>query len=225
MAGTIDGNVHQPVLLQIFTKRPLPGRVKTRLQTVLTPKQAAEVHATLTRVCLDKFSGLPARFRVELWGDAPATTPFFAELLQAHPRLGFRLQKGKDLGQRMAFAMRSGLLRSPRVLLIGTDCPALQVDHLLSIAKGMQNRRLELIAAEDGGYVLIGGKSYHHRVFRGVDWGTACVLQQTVQQVRRINWQVCIHDVLWDIDEPQDLARAYKTKLICDERIDAQLIL
>ncbi len=197
-------------VLQIFAKYPTAGMVKTRLHEVLSPVEAAELHASLVRKCVKKFTKLPAHFRMELWGDSSAEMPFYRQLLTAYPRLGFRLQKGKNLGERMAFAFQFGLLRHGSVILIGTDCPDLDCNRILQVEEYLAIRQLELVAAEDGGYVLIAGKSFSHVFFSAKDWGTSSVLKQTLNSAYSRGWKVNIHGYLWDIDTKTDYRRYRK---------------
>ena len=208
MPGTTENSgMQESVVLQIFTKEPRPGHVKTRLQTVLSPQESADLHASLTEACVQKFLHLPPWFRLEIWGDAPASGVFYSELLERYPRIGFRRQKGRDLGMRMAFAFNSGLLRHQGVILTGSDCPLLDVDHVVDVHRHLHSRRINLIEAEDGGYVLIAGKSRHSGIFRGIDWGTPSVLSQTAAAIRRTGLGMRTHGCLWDIDDERDLAR------------------
>ncbi|MCB1757319.1 MAG: TIGR04282 family arsenosugar biosynthesis glycosyltransferase [Gammaproteobacteria bacterium] len=194
-------------VLQIFAKYPVAGQVKTRLHSVLTPEEASRFHASLVLECVEKFTSLPASFEVELWGDRPAAEPFYRSMLEAFPALGFRLQEGGDLGQRMAAAFRSGLARYKKVILIGTDCPALGLQYILEMESALKESSLNLIAAEDGGYVAIGSCSYHDTFFDDKDWGTETVLRQTLDAAERLGWQSVIHGCLWDVDDAADYRR------------------
>ncbi|HLO25188.1 MAG TPA: TIGR04282 family arsenosugar biosynthesis glycosyltransferase, partial [Geobacteraceae bacterium] len=109
--------------LIIFAKRPVPGRVKTRLSPPLSPEQAAGLYRCMLEDILAKAAIIPG---VEKWifyetdTGAPA---FFAGIA---PGMACTHQRGADLGERMAsafaelFAMGYG-----RVAIIGTDIPDL----------------------------------------------------------------------------------------------------
>lgn len=210
MIGTIGSKLIDRVALQIFTKHPWPGHVKTRLNTIMSPSESAQLHVSLAEACVDRFSVLPPRFKLEIWGDDSADLPFYRHFVNKYPRLGFRLQKGNDLGSRMAFALRSGLLRYNKVILIGTDCPVLELEHILLVEREMALRQFNLIAAEDGGYVLIASQSYTDAVFRNIQWGTPSVLQETLEAASRPGWSSKVNGCLWDVDDKDDFARYLK---------------
>ena len=61
--------------------------------------------------------------------------------------------------------------------------------------------------AEDGGYVLIGMKALNPAVFKGVEWGTDRVLEQTITNIDALNLSYVLLEPLWDVDRPEDLDR------------------
>ncbi len=207
MKSSRETELSENTLLQIFAKYPVPGNVKTRLHSILTAKEAAVFHANLVQTSIKKLSYLPQQIKLELWGDAPSEQSFYRRLLGQTPRMRFRLQKGNDLGARMAFAMKSGLENYKKVILIGTDCPILSCRHILQVEEQLVKNQFNLIAAEDGGYVLIASMSYHPAVFSGINWGTSQVMKQTLEAAAKIGWGVKVHGCLWDIDNAEDYAR------------------
>ena len=118
-----------------------------------------------------------------------------------------------DLGQRMQAAIAA---TPGPVLLVGTDCPALTVQHLRTAAAALQGgtgtgtgtgAKAVFIPAEDGGYVLVGLQQPQPGLFQGIDWSTERVMAQTRQRAGALG--VALHELapLWDVDTPDDLAR------------------
>ncbi len=202
--------VSKSVLLQVFAKYPTPGRVKTRLSTLLTHEQAANVHIELILRLLARLDSLPEWIDIELRGDEPATAEFYSRLLTQFDRLKFAEQCGNDLGERMNHAIQQGLKNYHSVLIIGTDCPVLTCEHITSIARQMAHRKIDIIAAEDGGYVLIAAKTHHSQFFRHKGWGTNRVYKQTQKTADTLGWDFQSHGMLWDVDVPQDYERYLK---------------
>ncbi len=167
------------VLLQIFAKYPTPGKVKTRLQSQLTPEQAVNVYKELVQQSIDKFISLPEWIDLELWGDEQPTRDYYRHLLTQSDKLKFSIQQGDDLGTRMSYALQQGLMSYQRVIIIGVDCPVLSCSHIINIALQMCSNQLDLIAAEDGGYVLLAAMDHHPGFFYQKDWGTSKLLEQT----------------------------------------------
>jgi glycosyltransferase A (GT-A) superfamily protein (DUF2064 family) len=64
------------------------------------------------------------------------------------------------------------------------------------------------IPAEDGGYVLVGMKRPHRRLFSGVSWGTSEVMSQTRLRASQSKLRIAELATLWDLDNPADYRRA-----------------
>jgi hypothetical protein len=113
-----------------------------------------------------------------------------------------RLQRGRDLGERMQRAFR----RSRKAILIGTDCPMLSVQDLQRAARWLRGGYDAVLApAEDGGYALIGLRKSVPRLFQGIEWGSERVYAETVKKLAGYRWRALRR--VWDLDRPQDLER------------------
>lgn len=71
----------------------------------------------------------------------------------------------------------------------------------------MQGYQAVLSPAEDGGYVLIGLTQFHPMLFEGISWGTASVLPETRDRLRKLKWRWKELPERWDIDRPEDVER------------------
>ena len=186
---------------------------KTRLIPLLGAEQAAALQARLLRHALATvFAAAPAR--VELWCAPDATHP---ALIAAAQACGATLhtQYGHDLGARMANAFASALQRAPLALCIGTDCPALTVQHLHDAAAALRaNHDAVFAPAEDGGYTLVGLSKDAPAVFDNITWSSEHVMQQTRERARTcgLRWQEL--ETLWDVDRPDDWQRLQQSGLL-----------
>jgi rSAM/selenodomain-associated transferase 1 len=196
----------------VFCKAPEPGSVKTRLQSVLSPAQCAQLHARLAQHTLQTAVDSEVA-EVELWCSGATEHAFFKKCAQ-HYGTELRQQQGSDLGARMAHALQTALGSCAFAIIIGTDCPALQAAHLRAaagfLAAASRDPRLTRVVigpAADGGYVLFGADRAVTEAFENIDWGSDKVLQQT---------RACLHnphtlykelETLWDVDRPEDLKR------------------
>ena len=196
-----------PTLL-IFAKDPVAGEVKTRLAATLGAEGAATLHRKLAERTLAL--AIEARKtgvveRVVLCCSPDATRSAFVEW---RTRYGVELtaQLGDDLGARMRAAFDEALARGAPALLIGTDCPALDVGCLGQAAAALARHDAVFVPAEDGGYVLI-GLARPLDAFGGIAWGTADVMATTRAKLMaaRATWREL--PALWDIDCPQDVVR------------------
>ena len=183
----------------MFARAPLAGRVKTRLVPRLGADGAARLHARLIRNAVR--TAIAARCgTVELHATARHT--LFSTL-----GVKVRLQRGRDLGERMHHALRSALGRHRRAILIGADAPALTPADLRRARRLLQSTDLVLAPAEDGGYALVGARRLSLHIFTDVGWGSDAVLAQTLRNLARTRLRYRLLRTVWDVDRPADLDR------------------
>lgn len=192
--------------IQVFAKAPQPGKVKTRLHTVLGPDGCAELHARLVRLTLDKL--VQAQLcPVELWCHPDCEQDFFRACRQEYP-LELHAQSGSDLGQRMHHAIRYSLACCDAVVLTGTDCPSLAPADIEEACDALlAGTDMVLGPATDGGYYLIGMRSAPARVFTDIAWGSGEVLDDTLERVRELDMTAHLLTRRDDIDTPADFQR------------------
>ncbi|HEU0282595.1 MAG TPA: TIGR04283 family arsenosugar biosynthesis glycosyltransferase [Gallionella sp.] len=190
--------------LMIFAKAPVAGAAKTRLAPVLDEQGAADLHARLTERILH--AAVSAKLApVEIWCSPDCDHPFFQKADGAVQR---RTQHGHDLGERMANAFDAALGRHPYAVLVGTDCPALTGNYLARALAALDGGADAVVGpAEDGGYILLGLRHTDRRLFDGVEWGSARVLDETRERLAALGWRWRELETLWDVDRPEDLER------------------
>lgn len=186
-----------------FARAPQPGRVKTRMQPYLGPQEACELHCELLVCTAWQLQQLHASPR-ELWIMGDPAHPWLSRVA-GHCDMGLRRQRGADLGERMLHALRDGLSRYRRVVLVGSDCPRLDPDYLLDAALRLRHHDMIWGPAADGGYVLVGATRAHAACFRGVDWGSAAVMSQTSARAGECSVSHALLSLREDIDRPEDL--------------------
>jgi len=133
--------------LCVFARAPIKGQVKTRLAKALGDDVAMQVYRALlahTGMVASKWTG-PVRVFVS------------GDINQLHDsKLGaFTLSSQSEgtLGARLLAGVSQTLKTSPSgVIAIGTDCPRLQIDHLTTLASGLQHAPVAIGPARDGGY-------------------------------------------------------------------------
>jgi hypothetical protein len=197
-----------PVVLQVFAKSPVPGNVKTRLAATIGNEAAAEHHARFIEITM--MTAVAARDagvidEIELWCAPVTGAPGFAAWRDTH-RVSLHTQEGADLGARMRTALDSALARGARAVLVGTDCPMLDVAYIARAVAALETCDAVFGPAEDGGYVLV-GISRSIDAFSRVPWSAPDTMAATRRRLAssRAVWEEL--PVLWDIDEPDDLAR------------------
>lgn len=120
-------------------------------------------------------------------------------------RLPRRAQMGRDLGERMAMALRQA--PPGPVILIGADIPGVTPQALRRALLACRAADMVYGPAEDGGFWLVGCKrrpSLRH--FDGVRWSNATTLEQAMAAAPA-PWRFRLVDRLADVDDAGDLPK------------------
>jgi hypothetical protein len=185
----------------IFAKAPVPGRVKTRLIPALGEEGAARLAARMLQDTVREAIKVEAA-EVELCAE-PA--PEHADWQGLLPPVRLERQGGGDLGERLARAAERVTGRGQRVIFIGTDCPALTAPRLRQACRELESHDAVIHPTFDGGYALLGLRSYDPSIFAGIEWSTSSVARATMARIAALGWSLHIGETLQDIDEPADL--------------------
>ena len=193
-------------VLIIFTKAPITGQVKTRLQPDLSSDEAVAVYVDLTQMTLDRaFSS--ALCPVQLHCSPNSDHPFFRQCALDYP-LTLHDQHGGNLGERMLSALTKALSHYRYTLLIGCDCPSLTATDISEAFQALQAGNDVVIApADDGGYVLIGMKQPHEILFTNITWGNSEVMSQTRTLANLAGLRLHELRSQWDVDTVEDWRR------------------
>jgi uncharacterized protein len=195
--------MNEPVAVAVLAKAPIAGFAKTRLIPVLGARGAAVLQERLVERAVETACAA-AIGPVTLWTTPDESHPVFQSI---GARLGITLarQADGDLGARMLAAITAA---NTCVLLIGSDCPALTLDHLRAAADVLRHRApAVVIPAEDGGYALIGLRTSEPALFSDMPWSTPLVMNETRRRLRTLGLMWHEPVTLWDVDLPQDLER------------------
>ena len=195
--------MNEPVAIAILAKAPIAGFAKTRLIPVLGARGAAVLQERLVERAVETACAA-AVGPVTLWTTPDESHPVFQSIGARH-RITLARQADGDLGARMLAAITAA---NTCVLLIGSDCPALTLDHLRAAADVLRDRApAVVIPAEDGGYALIGLRTSEPALFSDMPWSTPLVMNETRHRLRTLGltWHEPV--TLWDVDLPQDLER------------------
>lgn len=191
--------------LIIFTRYPEPGKTKTRLIPALGTEGAANLQRQMTEHTLSQVKQLQSTSAISFevrfaGGDLQLMQNWLGSDLLYQP------QGEGDLGSRMARSLLSAFQSgAEKVTIIGTDCPDVNAQILANAFEQIHQYDLVLGPAIDGGYYLIGLQRPVPELFTNIDWGTAQVLQQTVDIAQTLNLSVGYLPPLADIDRLEDL--------------------
>lgn len=189
----------------IFARAPVPGECKTRLIPVLGADGAAALHARLVehalQVALSSGAG-----PVSLWCAGDVSHEFFRRCARDFG-IALHAQCAGDLGARMldAFQRTAG-----PALLAGSDAPCITAQDWGDCASALDTHDAVFLPAEDGGYGLVGLREARAEIFSSMTWSHARVMDDTRARMRdaAMTWREV--RAIWDIDEPEDLARLRK---------------
>jgi uncharacterized protein len=192
----------QPELI-LFAKQPVPGEVKTRLQPVYTPAQAAEIAACLVRATVElAVSSWPGD--IYLYGAPDADHPLFHSLAEEFD-IKLAGQSAGDLGTKMMSALRDGIERHGAAAILGCDVPQCEWD-ILDYANGRLARGRNVIGpTNDGGYYFIGLQESRPELFRDIEWGGCRVLAETLRSAEELGLEFDFLKILSDVDTPSKL--------------------
>ena len=184
----------------VFQKNAILGKVKTRLASGMGEPRALEIYRHLTQLTYSVLEDM----------SAPVWT-YFSDFIpeSTHPSVEkCFVQEGQDLGERMANAFaRSFESGMEKVVLIGTDCPTLQSNHLNEAFEALNHSDLVVGPATDGGYYLIGMNRRADYLFEGITWSTSQVLSETLNVASQHGLTTTLLHELDDIDTQEDWQR------------------
>jgi rSAM/selenodomain-associated transferase 1 len=108
-----------------------------------------------------------------------------------------------SLGMRMRRALEPFCLSG--ALLIGTDTPSLPLHLLIRNIELMNGHRVVLGPSLDGGYYSLGIRQNLPDLFRGIRWGGARVLADSIARLQRARTRFVLAPAWYDIDRWSDL--------------------
>lgn len=198
----------------VFAKFWEAGKVKTRLAKSVGEKLAAEIYFQFlksTRSLGQQIELDQAESRFEkMIGFAPSNRA--NEFSKFAPSWNLIPQVESDLGTRMKCFFNAcfdsgGKEGDCRVVLIGSDTPALPVSNVNHAFKLLHHNDVVLGPSFDGGYYLIGCRNETPDIFSGIDWSTPAVLEQTTARLNQIGCRYALLDKHNDVDELDDLKK------------------
>ncbi len=185
-------------LLMVFVKNPVYGRVKTRLAQEVGPDKALSIYWQLLAHTRDITQGLDVGKFIYYSHQLPETD------LWAYIDHKNAIQPEGDLGQRMAAAFQENLRYYGRVIIIGSDNPELKTHHLNTAFEHLKEKDVVIGPAKDGGYYLLGMRTYQPALFQGIRWSTDKVWEQTLSKIQHLSLSYTTLPVQNDIDTYQD---------------------
>ena len=172
-------------LLLIFTRNPEFGKVKTRLARDIGHQAALDIYKFLLAHTAKICTPLDTEKAVYYSEEIPNNDLWNAAVFQK------KKQVGEDLGERMQNAFAEGFnLGYSKIIIIGSDLYDIETKDLEQAFNVLNNHEIVIGPAEDGGYYLLGMKQLHPKLFKNKNWGTATVLQDTINELKKSNYKL-----------------------------------
>lgn len=190
--------------LIIFAREPEKGKVKTRLQAVLTQEQSLRLYKCFLKDAVETARTIDCDRRIIAWtssGDQPRG------LRRMAPEFEFYEQRGNGLGDRMYNALRTFCASHTATVITGSDSPGLPGMYISDAFTALKKNDLVLGPTRDGGYYLIGVRKPCLHLFSDVKWSSPDVLRCTLENARALGKRTAMMPRWFDVDTPEDLER------------------
>ncbi|MDH3974811.1 MAG: TIGR04282 family arsenosugar biosynthesis glycosyltransferase [Deltaproteobacteria bacterium] len=188
----------------LFAKAPVPGKVKTRLTTNLSPHQSAALHESFVIDTLMEMSVIKDADTF-LACHPTSEDPFFLSLEKRFHLNRFE-QRGQNLGERMKNAFHH--LKSQgydKIVIIGSDSPTLSGSIVEEAFESLEKHDLVLGPSLDGGYYLIAISGEVPEIFNGIQWGGDTVFEDTFNKAKSLGLDMHILPFWYDVDTIKEL--------------------
>ena len=199
----------------LFTRVPIPHKTKTRLMTLLTAQQCADLQRAMVfdtaRMLSQSCDSLVLCYSDEWQGEADgsAVRDAFIEDVRAccTPSCSFTAlpQIGEGLGARMDHAISHVLQNGAHsCLLMGSDLPYVTTTHISQAYSILSSNDVVLGPAADGGYWVVGMTQPFPELFQEKAYGSGNVLDDALSTCSEHSRKVGLCAETHDIDTVDD---------------------
>ena len=196
------------MLLIIFVKNSVLGKVKTRIANEIGDEKALELYNCLKQHTAE----ISSLDEVEKW-------VFYADFIEQHDFFSESVfvkkqQADQEFGMRLQAAFDEGFAAGhDKIVLICSDCYELNSAHIREAFRLLDHKEAVLGPAFDGGYYLIGLRKMYSVLFDEKSWSTNSVLSDTIEDLNSLEISYDLLEPLSDIDLAADIPNDLRTKL------------
>jgi len=195
----VDKSDSSEKILLIFLKNNEQGKVKTRLAKTLGDEKALEVYKKLKAFTFAIADKVEADKQLWFSNFLPDKSSIPLKKFQ------IKLQKGHSLGERMKLGFQQAFEDGyKKAVIIGSDCAQLQQEHLQKAYAALDSTDVVIGPAQDGGYYLLGMRTYLPNLFNDIDWSSERVFKQTVAKIIQGGNTYSTLETLNDVDTEAD---------------------
>nr|WP_307775887.1 TIGR04282 family arsenosugar biosynthesis glycosyltransferase [uncultured Cetobacterium sp.] len=190
--------------LVVMTRIPVPKKTKTRLMTILTPEECAEIHTAFLKDIIETGSQLKDTDFYLFYGDE-GPLDLIKDLIKDD--MTTLPQEGENLGEKMRNIFSELFNKGyEKIVLMGADIPEVSERDLQNAFDMLTTKDLVFGPTLDGGYYLVGMKKLYEVIFDPeIKWGTPEVFQETLEVIKKSGIEVNLIKTHEDIDTKEDL--------------------
>jgi uncharacterized protein len=191
--------------LILMTRIPVEGKTKTRLMSILSGLECAQIHMCFLKDIFNVLNYIKSDVDIYLTYTPEDPFVIIEDIIPNYVKCF--TQHGDNLGDRMNNAINYVLSKNyNKVVLMGCDIPHIQPQNIIRAFDELNYNDLCLGPTLDGGYYLVGMKNPTDLVFdNNLKWGNKTVLEGTLDICNKNNIKVGLTDKLMDIDTKDDL--------------------
>ncbi len=196
--------------LILMTRVPIPGQTKTRLMTILSKQECANIHFCFLKDIFEMYEYIKDEIDLYLTYTPKEEYHIIKDFIPSYIKT-FE-QKGDTLGDRMKYAINKVLEKGyDKVVLTGCDIPQIQRGDVNKAFDNLDNSDVVIGPTLDGGYYLVGMKKSIDIIFdTEISWGEMSVLEGTIEICNQNNITTSLSNKLMDIDTKEDLFDLYE---------------
>jgi rSAM/selenodomain-associated transferase 1 len=199
--------MNQDLLVIIFVKNSVLGKVKTRLAKSIGSHESLLIYNRLLDLTESATSSLPMD-KIIYYSEVVDDSRWLSDVKM--------VQQGEDIGERMKNAFQKGFDQGyKKIVLIGSDLPDISDELIRHAFLHLENKDMVFGPAADGGYYLVGLSSMTNHIFEHKPWSEPELLEITLAEIKKHHIKVGLLSTLNDIDTFEDLiaSKLYKEYL------------
>ncbi len=191
----------------VFTRVPIPGKTKTRLEKMITKEECANIHINFLKDIKNICDIL--KRDIFIFYTPEDKNNIIKNIFGS--KVNYKIQEGNDLGEKMFDAIEYVLNKDYKSsILIGSDIPYICIDDLEKAFSILKEKDIVLGPTVDNGYYLVGMNKPTKEIFQNIEYGHGNVLSNTIETIKNINLTYDLTNENRDIDEPKDLKYFYE---------------
>lgn len=189
-------------LLMVFTKNPELGKCKTRLASTIGDEAALNVYEQLLDYTADFASKVNADKYVYYSKDIQNNDRWNESVFHK------RHQVEGNLGVKMATAFKENFDSGfEKIIIIGSDCAEINEEDIHHAFKALDESEVVIGPAIDGGYYLLGMRSFIPSLFQDKSWSTPDLINETISTLKKQQISFSLLKEKSDIDFEEDMER------------------